>query len=333
MTKQIEIIAETGMLHNGSVALAKALIKKAAQSGADVVKFQTHMADSETTKNAPSPTYFRKESRYNYFKRTEFSSREWRSLNLQCKKNRVEFLSSPFSIEAVELLESVGVTRYKVPSGEVTNLPMIREIAKTHKPILLSSGMSCWKEIDNAVNLVLKYHKKLVVMQCASEYPCALEHVGLNVMLTMKKRYGLEVGLSDHTMGNVAAFAAASLGASVIEKHFMLDRAMYGSDAKHSIKPQQFKELVSGIREIEMILNHPVNKNDVRSFESMKKIFEKSVVSLTDISKNSVISEKIIGIKKPGTGITPKFFKKVIGMRAARHISKDRVIAWKDLKR
>jgi len=325
------IIAEVGSVHDGSFGNAQRLIDIAAECGADAVKFQTHIAAAETIHDAPMPPYFKGEPRYEYFERTGFSREKWQALRAHCESRRVEFMSSPFSIEAVELLEQVGMARYKIPSGEVTNLPMLDVIAQTRKPVLLSSGMSSWAELDEAVNTILKRHDRLTVLQCTSEYPCPYEQVGLNVMLDMKDRYRLPVGLSDHTLTNYAVFAAVTLGASVIEKHFTFSRYMYGSDAKHSLEPAAFADMAQGIRAIEIMTSTRVEKDDVERFSMMKDIFQKSVAAITDIPAGMIITEAMISFKKPGTGIPAKAYQTVIGRQARRSITKDSLIREDDL--
>jgi N,N'-diacetyllegionaminate synthase len=331
MAEKLLIIAEVGSVHDGSFGNAQKLIDVAAECGADAVKFQTHIAAAETLRGALMPPYFTGEPRYEYFERTAFRLEQWQALKAHCEERSVEFLSSPFSAEAVQLLEKVGVTRYKVPSGEITNLPLLEVIAQTGKPVLLSSGMSSWAELDEAVNTILACHNQLTVLQCTSDYPCPYEQVGLNVMLEMKERYKLPVGLSDHTLTNYAAFAAVVLGASVIEKHFTFSRYMYGSDAKHSLEPTEFADLVQGIRAIETMLGSKVDKGNVARYATMKATFEKSVVSLVDIPEGTLITETMIGIKKPGTGIPAKRFSEVLGKRARRRIPKDTLIREEDL--
>ena len=326
------IIAEVGSVHDGSFGNAQKLIEVAAQCGANAVKFQTHIAGAETLRDAPMPPYFEGEPRYEYFERTAFSRDQWMALKTHCEAQGIEFLSSPFSIEAVELLEAVGVARYKVPSGEVTNLPLLEVIAQTDKPVLLSSGMSSWAELDEAVNTILRHHDQLTVLQCTSEYPCPYEEVGLNVMLEMRERYGLPVGLSDHTLTNYAAFAAVALGASVIEKHLTFSRHMYGSDARHSLEPDEFADLVQGIRAIESMLASTVDKDAMAGrLQEMKDIFEKSVVSRVDIPAGTVITAEMVGVKKPGTGIPARRLPEIIGRVAQRDILKDQLLKEEDL--
>lgn len=331
MSEKVLIIAEVGSVHDGSFGNAQHLIDVAAECGADAVKFQTHIAEAETLRYAPMPPYFKGEPRYDYFERTAFSPEQWRELKAHCQERGVEFLSSPFSIEAVELLEQVGVARYKIPSGEVTNLPYLEVIAQTGKSVLLSSGMSSWAELDEAVNTILRYHDRLTVLQCTSEYPCPYEQVGLNAMLEMGERYKLLVGLSDHTLTIYASLAAVTLGASVIERHLTFSRLMYGSDARHSLEPDEFADLVRGIRAIETMLASKADKDDIARFATMKATFEKSVVSLMDIPAGVLITEAMIGVKKPGTGIPARRFVDVLGKRARRQIPKDTLIREEDL--
>lgn len=328
---EVCIVAEVGSVHDGSFGNAMRLIDVAAEYGANVVKFQTHIAEAETLYEAPMPAYFKGEPRYEYFERTAFDFSQWQDLKSHCKDVGVEFLSSPFSIAAVELLEKLDVARYKIPSGEVTNLPYLEIIAQTHKPIVLSSGMSSWEELDNAVNMVLKYHNNLTVLQCTSEYPCPYEQVGLNVMLEMKKRYNLPVGLSDHTLTIYASLAAVTLGAALIERHLTFSRLMYGSDARHSLEPEQFANMVQGIRAIETMLASKVDKHSVERFVTMKETFEKSLVSLIDIPAGTIITEAMIGIKKPGTGIPAGQFNETIGKKVRNFIPKDTLLNEQDL--
>ncbi len=324
------IVAEVGSVHDGSLGNARRLIDVAADCGVDAVKFQTHIASAETLHDAPVPPYFKGEPRYEYFERTGFTQSQWGELKTHCEDVGIEFMSSPFSIEAVELLEAIGMARYKIPSGEVTNLPLLQAIGSTGKPVLLSSGMSSWKELDEAVATLRRHHDRITVMQCTTEYPCACEHVGLNVMQEMRERYGLPVGLSDHTPTNYACFAAVALGASVVEKHLTFSRLMYGSDAKHSLEPNEFTDLVCGIRAVEVMLASPIAKDDVERFAVMKQTFEKSIVSLVDIPAGSVITREIVGFKKPGTGIAASELTRILGRTAGRDIPAGSLLAIED---
>lgn len=327
------IIAEFGMLHDGSFGNACKMVETAKECGADAVKFQTHIPEAETLPNAPMPPFFKGEPRWDYFKRTGFTLEQWDKLKKYCDEIGIEFMSSPFSVEAVELLERVGMKRYKIPSGEVTNLPFLERVAKTGKPVLLSSGMSSWQELDEAVSTLRKAGTKdLTVLQCTSIYPTPPEKVGLNVMLEMKKRYNCPVGLSDQSLTNNSCLAAVTLGASVIEKHITLTKRCYGSDAKHSIEPEEFAELASGIREIEKMLENPVDKNDLSAFLEMKRVFEKSVVTLIDVPAGAVLTDKMLGIRKPGSGIAPRRYKDLIGRSVKREIKAGQTLCDSDIQ-
>jgi N,N'-diacetyllegionaminate synthase len=332
MSNRVFVIAEVGSVHDGSLGNAVRLIDAAASLGADAVKFQTHLPAAETLRDAPMPPYFKGEPRFEYFARTGFSPEQWRQLSDHAARVGVEFLSSPFSIEAVDLLETIGVKRYKIPSGEVSNLPMLDVVARTGKPVLLSSGMSNWQELDAAVERILRHNSQLSVMQCTTEYPCAPERVGLNVLAQMRARWGLPVGFSDHTLDNNACLAAVSLGATVVEKHFTFSRLMYGSDAPHSAEPEQFDRLVRGIREIETMLAHAVDKDDITLVKDMKRIFEKSVVSVVGIPKGTTIEARHLAVKKPGNGIPAAQLDQVIGSVALKDIAADALIDSADLR-
>jgi N,N'-diacetyllegionaminate synthase len=331
MSEPVCIIAEVGSVHDGSFGNAGRLIDLAAEVGANTVKFQTHISAAETLRNAPAPAYFKGEPRYEYFERTGFDRDQWVELRARCQGAGVEFLSSPFSIEAVALLEEIGLERYKIPSGEVTNLPLLEEVARTGKPVLLSSGMSSWAELDAAVECIRKHNEALVVMQCTSAYPCPHDRVGLNVLEEMKRRYGLPVGLSDHTLDNYASFAAVALGAQVIERHLTFSRRMYGSDAPHSLEPDDFAELARGVRAIEDMLASPIDKSDVAPYGAMKQVFEKSLVCLAELPAGTVLTRAHLGIKKPGTGIPARELPEVVGRRLLRGVGPDTLLAREDI--
>lgn len=324
------VIAEIGSVHDGSFGNACKLIEAAAQCGADIVKFQTHIAAAETLRDAPAPAYFSTEPRFEYFERTGFSPEQWTRLRKHAVQQGVEFMSSPFSIEAVDLLEDIGVQKYKVPSGEVTNLPLLERIAATGKPVYLSSGMSDWSELDAAVR-ALKGGGPLVIMQCTSMYPCPVERVGLNVVAEMRARYGVPVGFSDHTQGVAAAVAAATLGASVIEKHFTLSRLMYGSDAPLAMEPTDFTLYCRSLREVWELMEHPVNKDDLAPYRDMKRVFEKSVVTATAVKQGTVIARTHLAFKKPGDGIPASRYAAVVGRRARRDLPADHKLRDDDL--
>ncbi|OGZ97803.1 MAG: N-acetylneuraminate synthase [Candidatus Sungbacteria bacterium RIFCSPLOWO2_02_FULL_54_10] len=317
------IIAEFGMLHEGSIGTALRMADAAKELGADAVKYQTHIADAETRKNAPMPKYFSGEPRWDYFTRTAFTLDQWKVLKAHCDKIGIEFISSPFSLEAVDLLEEVGMKRYKIPSGEVTNIPFLERVAKTGKPVILSSGMSPWKEIDRAAETIKKNGNHLTVVQCTSMYPTPPEKVGLNVMQEMAERYTCPVGLSDQSLTNYAGFAAAALGASIIEKHITLSRWVYGSDAKHSVEPDEFRDFVAGVRAIGKMRQNSVDKNDISAVAEMKPIFEKSVVAGRDLPAGHTLTFGDMRFKKPGTGLRADRYREVLGKKLKTAVRQD----------
>lgn len=327
----IEIIAEIGSVHDGSFGNACKLIEAAAGCGADTVKFQTHIAAAETLRNAPMPPYFKGEPRFAYFERTGFDKAKLLELKAVAKQNKVKFLSSPFSIEAVDLLEEVGVDSYKIPSGEVSNVPFLERVAGTGKTVLLSSGMSDWRELDAAV-AALRPGGPIVILQCTSAYPCPPERVGLNVVGEMQQRYGLPVGFSDHTLGSAAAFACAALGAVAVEKHFTFSRLMYGSDAANGMEPDEFRLFCAGLRDIARMRAHPVNKDDLGDLKDMKLIFEKSIVTAVPLKSGTRVAREALAFKKPGDGIPAGRYHELIGKVVVRDLAADHKISWDDLR-
>ncbi len=331
MRARTKIIAEIGNTHEGSLGLAKCFIKAAADCGVDAVKFQTHMFEAESLPEAPNPPYFSDETRQEYFARVGFNQETWQKLKLYAEKQcKIDFFSSPFSIEAVDLLESIGVRAYKIASGEVTNLPLLIKIAATGKPVLLSSGMSFWSELDEAVE-TLRSHGCLdiVILQCTSEYPCPPEQAGLNVLQDLKKRYALPVGLSDHTIGSAVPIAAVAMGASVIEKHFTLSQQMYGPDAQFSMTPSEFKLMVQSIRDVDAALSMNIDKDQKAfSLKTMKDTFQKSVVAKSEIAAGTILEAHHLAFKKPGNGIPANRFKELLGKKAIQKIPKNKMIEW-----
>ncbi len=323
------IIAEIGSVHDGSFGNAIKLIEAAAAAGADAAKFQTHIAAAETLRNAPMPSYFKGEPRFEYFERTGFTRDQWCELKQACDANKIVFLSSPFSLEAVDLLAEVGMGAYKIPSGEVSNIPLLEKVRQTGKPVLLSSGMSDWTELDAAMAALKGV--PVTVLQCTSAYPCKPEEVGLNVIGEMAARYSVPVGFSDHTMGYAASFAAAAVGATVIEKHFTYSRLMYGSDAKHSMEPDEFRIFTQGLKDIWKMRAVSVDKNDTRPFAEMKRIFEKSVVLQRAVGKGYVLSLADLAFKKPGDGIAAARYGEVVGRTLAHDLAADHKLTWEDL--
>ncbi len=316
MPHHVEIIAEVGNSHEGSLGLAKCCIKAAADAGVDTVKFQTHIFDAESLPDAPNPPYFKDESRKEYFDRTAFDEAGWRKLKEYAEQEcGVRFLSSPFSLEAVDLLEAVGVERYKIPSGEVSNIPYLIRLGETGKPVLLSSGMSRWEELDAAVE-TLKTHgcPEIVLLQCTSRYPCPPEQAGLNNIALLRERYGLPVGFSDHTQGPAVAVVALTLGAVAVEKHFVLSKRMYGPDAPFSAEPDELAELVAQLRDAEKALQASVDKDAMAAdLSGMKEVFEKSIVTARALQAGTTLTLDDLRFKKPGDGVPASRYEAFLG--------------------
>jgi sialic acid synthase SpsE len=329
--KQVLIIAEIGNTHEGSVGLAKCFIEAAAKCGVNAVKFQTHIFDAESLPDAPNPPYFKDETRKQYLERTAFRLDQWKEIKRFAEEEwGIEFFSSCFSLEAVDLLEAVGVETYKIPSGEVTNTPLLIKVAKTGKKVFLSSGMSNWQELDEAVK-ALKDHGNhdLTLFQCTSQYPCPPEAAGINVIHEMRERYGLPIGFSDHTRGPGIAIAAVATGACAVEKHFALSRRMYGPDARFSATPREFRAMVKGIRAVEKTMSTKVDKDAFQpSLVEMKGVFEKSIVAACDIQAGTVIEERHLAFKKPGVGIPAKEFQRILGTRLLQKVSMNTRLEW-----
>ncbi|MFX1391956.1 MAG: N-acetylneuraminate synthase family protein [Promethearchaeota archaeon] len=323
------IIAEIGMNHDGSLGNAIRLIEEVNEVGVDAVKLQLHISDAESLKDAPKPPYFKLEERYEYFERTSFSLEEWKKLSNYAHELGLYFIVSPFSCKAVDILEEINIDAYKIASGETTNLPLLKYINTKNKPVLLSTGMSNWEEINNAVN-VLK-ENLLVIFQCSSQYPCSSENVGLNIVKEMIERFkGITIGFSDHTLQNSSSIGAYMMGAKVIEKHFTLSKKMYGADAKFSLEPEEMKEYVRGISFISKVLNNPVNKDDLEKYKEMKKVFEKSIVAARDLPKSKILTLEDLAFKKPGDGIRADKYNEIIGKKLLKDVLKDEKIIFND---
>jgi N-acetylneuraminate synthase len=310
---KMDIIAEVGSVHDGSFGNACKLIELAKDVGATTVKFQMHLAEHETTQNAPTPKYFKTEPRYKYFKRTEFSIQQWKKLYLLAQENNIEFCCSPFSLKALEILIDIGIKKIKIASGEVTNIPLLKIAALESQEVILSSGMSSWSELDHAMNVLDSGKASITVMQCSSEYPCRPENVGLNIVSEISDRYKCKAGFSDHTIGYAASIGAVYFGAETIEKHLTFSRAMYGSDAKHSMEPEEFRQLVVSLNQARKIYTHPITKNNADIYRDMKDIFEKSLVAAEPLAAGTQILSNHIAYKKPGTGLKPIEANRIIG--------------------
>lgn len=328
------IIAEVGQNHDGSLGQAHAFIDAIAKTGADVVKFQTHIAEAESTPGEPFrvPFSYEDANRYDYWKRMEFTKDQWAGLKRHAEEKGLVFMSSPFSDQAVILLQEIGITAWKVGSGEVNSWRMIEKIARTQKPVYFSTGMSSYAEIDELVAYARKLGMSFTLMQCTSNYPCTAENVGLNVLAQFRERYGCPVGLSDHSGLIYPALAAAALGASALEVHVTMSREMFGPDVSSSITTEELKRLAEGVRFIKDALAHPVDKDaQAKELEPLKKIFSRSALASTDLPKGSRISERYVVFKKQGSGLTEKDILKLEGRKTARLIKKGEPIKAEDL--
>jgi N,N'-diacetyllegionaminate synthase len=323
------IIGEVAQAHDGSLGMAHAFIEAIASAGADAVKFQTHIAAAESTPSEPWRVRFSQqdETRYDYWKRMEFTESQWHELKRHAEQLGLLFLSSPFSIEAVELLERVGVAAWKVASGEVSNTPMFERMAAAGVPILISTGMSPLSEIDAAVKQVSSHDLPLVVLQCTSSYPCPPEKLGLNLIPFFRDRYSCGIGLSDHSGTIYPGLAAATLDIKVLEVHVTLSREMFGPDVPVSVTTSELRQLVEGVRFIEKMMRHPVDK-DMMAYEMspLREMFTKSVVPRMDLAVGTVLREEHLTIKKPGTGIPADRLVEVIGCRLKHDVKRDEVI-------
>lgn len=318
------------MNHDGSMGNALRLIEEANDVGVNAVKFQLHISEAESLRNAPKPTYFRLEERFEYFKRTAFNVEEWKKIAAFTHELGLYFIVSPFSHEAVDILEDIDIDAYKIASGETTNIPFLEYINIKNRPILLSTGMSNWEEISSAV-YTLK-DNLIVLFQCSSQYPCLPENVGLNIIEEMMKKFkGITIGYSDHTLSNYSSIGAYIKGARVFEKHFTLSKKMYGADARFSFEPKEMRDYVKGIKFISKSLKNPVDKDNLAIYENMKKIFEKSIVSKKILKKGHVLKFQDLSFKKPGDGIRADKYKEVIGKKLREDILKDEKILYSKL--
>lgn len=329
------IIAEVAQAHDGSLGMAHAFIDAIAHTGADAVKFQTHIAAAESTPSESWRVRFSPQdaTRYGYWKRMEFTEEQWRGLKEHAEERGLMFLSSPFSIEAVELLNRVGVAGWKIASGEVSNTPMLKRMAETGLPFLLSTGMSPVSEIDEAVAKIRKRDVPLVVLQCTSMYPTPPEKVGLNMILFFRERYKCAVGLSDHSGSIYPGLAAATLGITVLEVHVTLSREMFGPDVPAAITTEELRQLVEGVRFIERMKANPVEKDEVANeLKSMRELFTKSVVTRIDLKAGTVLQEVHLMLKKPAKGLPAGRMHELIGRRLKRDVRTDDFLTEDDVE-
>ena len=333
MKNQTLIIAEAGVNHNGDLARAKQLIDAAAKAGADLVKFQTFSADRLVTRTATKAEYQtqttdKKESQHEMLRRLELSSEMHKELIAHCASRNIGFFSTAFDMESIDLLVSLGQDRFKIPSGEITNLPYLRRIGGLGQAVILSTGMATLGDIEAAIDVLEQagtLRAKITILHCTTEYPTPMAEVNLRAMQSIQRAFGVEVGYSDHTPGIEVAIAAVAMGASVIEKHFTMDCNLPGPDHKASLEPEGLVAMVSAIRNIEIALGDGI-KRLTQSEARNKPVMRKSLLASRNIKEGEIFSTKNLTTKRPGTGISPMLWDEVIGRTASRDYAEDELI-------
>ena len=334
MNKQSTIIiAEAGVNHNGSINTAKKMIDVAAEAGADYVKFQTFKAETLVTKNAEKAEYQKSvtdksDTHYNMLKKLELDKSAHFELIKYCKQKNIRFLSTAFDIESIELLVELDIPIFKIPSGEITNLPYLAHIGKIKKPIIMSTGMSAFADINSALDILLQAgleKDQITLLHCNTEYPTPMEDVNLKAMITIGKKLGVNIGYSDHTLGIEVPIAAVAIGAKVIEKHFTLDRMMSGPDHLASLEPDELKAMVDAIRNIERAMGDGIKKIS-NSEEKNIIVARKSIVAKEQINKGELFTNDNLTVKRPGTGISPMEWNNIIGQVSTKDFKIDEII-------
>lgn len=333
MKKRVLIIAEAGVNHNGDLALAKQLIESAAQAGADLVKFQTFTADRQVTKSAAKAQYQtqttdKEESQHEMLRRLELTREMHEMLIAHCALNHIGFLSTGFDIESIDLLVSLGQDLFKIPSGEITNLPYLRHIGRLKKSVILSTGMATLGDIEAALDALEKAgtsRAHITVLHCTTEYPTPMAEVNLRAMLTIQQAFGVDVGYSDHTTGIEVATAAVAMGATLIEKHFTMDRSLPGPDHQASLEPAGLNAMISAIRNVEVALGDGIKRMTASEMKNTK-VMRKSLVACRQIKAGEIFTEHNVTAKRPGTGISPMRWDEVIGRTAHREFAVDGLI-------
>jgi N,N'-diacetyllegionaminate synthase len=317
------IIAEIAQAHEGSLGIAHSYIDSLANTGVDAVKFQTHISSAESSEFEEFRVKFSFEdkTRFDYWKRMEFTEEQWLGLKNHCEEKGMEFISSPFSIEAVELLERIGVKRYKIGSGEMSNYLMLRKIAETGKPIILSSGMSDFNELDDTVSFLGKWNNKLSLLQCTTAYPTQPEEWGLKMIPILKQRYNFPIGFSDHSSNIFAGLAATTQGADILEFHVVFNHSMFGPDAKASLTIEQTVMLVEGVRKIDTSMSTDYSKDNIEKYNDLKVLFGKSITTKHKVNKGETVVFDDLETSKPGNkGISAKHFEQLIGKKWAEDL-------------
>ncbi|MBD3726743.1 MAG: N-acetylneuraminate synthase [Moraxella osloensis] len=327
------IIAEVGVNHNGSLELAKQLVDVAKDCGADAVKFQTFKAATLVTKSAKQADYQtantgKQESQFDMLKRLELSEADHQELVNYCQQKNIEFMSTPFDLQSIQFLNGLGVNRFKIPSGEITNYPYLKMVGSFNKEIVLSTGMATLADIEAALNLLIESgtdKDRISILHATTDYPTQMQDVNLNAMQTIAQGFKVKVGYSDHTPGIEVPTAAVALGATIIEKHFTLDKNLPGPDHKASLEPQELQAMVKAIRNIEIALGDGIKRPSANEQKNMQ-VARKSLVALTDIKKGDTFSEHNLTVKRPGLGISPMRWNEIIGQVAQKDYQVDELI-------
>jgi len=330
---KVLIIAEAGVNHCGDLNLAKKMIESAKWAGADIVKFQTFQSERLASRFAEKANYQKKnstsdENQLQMLKKLELSLHDHRELIAHCRRSGIRFLSTAFDLDSLQLLKKLGLSLFKIPSGEITNYPYLRQIAGYRKQLILSTGMATLGEIENALDILMMHgasRNQITALHCNTEYPTPFRDVNLRAMLTIGNAFGVKFGYSDHTEGIEIPIAAVALGARVIEKHFTLDRKMEGPDQKASLEPDELREMVTAVRNIEVALGNGIKTTSSSEMKN-KTIVRKSIVAKRPIKKGGVLSEKNLAVKRPGNGISPMKWNDLLGRRAIRAFNVDELI-------
>ncbi len=326
------IIAEAGVNHNGSLDMALRMVDTAARAGADYIKFQTFNASKLVTASVGTAEYQKKncnaDNQLNMLRKLELSDQQFVEIAERCRKNGIGFLSTPFDLESIRFLASLNMNYMKVPSGEITNLPYLRAIASTGIPVIMSTGMSTLADVENALQVL--YDKgcprsEITLLHCTTQYPTPYTEVNLKAMLTLKEAFGVKVGYSDHTPGIEVALAATALGATVIEKHFTLDKSLPGPDHVASLNPEELAEMTAGIRHVAMSLGSSIKRVGMSEKRNMTAA-RKSIVAAVQIEKGEIFSSENLTVKRPGSGLSPMLWDKVVGRVATRRYHPDELI-------
>lgn len=331
LMKKVYVIAEAGVNHNGNMDNAIKMVEEARKAGADAIKFQTFISENLVTKHAEKAEYQKEttdkqESQYQMLKKLELKRENYSQLKKECERQGIDFLSTPFDLDSIDVLEALGVSAFKIPSGEITNYPYLVKIAKTKKKVYLSTGMSTLEEVQEAVNVLRRNGTKdIVVLHCNTQYPTPLRDANLKAIHTLENYFRTDVGYSDHTLGIEVAVAAVAMGASVIEKHFTLDRNMEGPDHKASVEPNELAQMISYIRNVELAMGDGV-KEPTKSESENIAIARKSIVARRKIKKGEIFTEDNLTVKRPGTGINPMKWLEVLGKEATKDFEEDDLI-------